>query len=117
MAGFHRKVGRYVMPYLVAGMSVLLILSFIRIDEANTFTSELRDGLVESCEQNGNPLRVAVQMMLREQIQRAESTPARFFPDVPPEVFHRLVRDQVVATEEAIRRIAPINCRALYPED
>lgn len=112
-----KNVGRYVMPYLVAGMSILLILSLIRVDETNTFATKLRDGLVTSCERGDNPLRAAVQMMLREQIERAESTPARFFPDVPPAVFHRLVREQVEATRAAIRRIAPVDCAALYPND
>jgi len=112
-----KNVGRFVTPYLVAGMSILLILGLIRVDETNTFATELRDGLVTNCEQSGNPLRTAVQMMLREQIKQAESTPARYFPDVPPAVFHRLVREQVEATRAAIRRIAPVDCAALYPND
>lgn len=59
------------------------------------FSSELRDGLVANCERNGNPLREAVQRMLREQIARSERTPANFFPNIPPKVFEELIRGEL----------------------
>ena len=80
------------------------------------FSSELRNGLVESCETNGNPLREAVQSILHEQIRRSRATPPRFFPDIPPAVFERLVGEQVRANRAAIRRIAPVACASLYPK-
>jgi len=79
------------------------------------FSSKLRDGLVASCERNGNPLREAVQRMLREQIRRSERTPASFFPNIPPKVFEELIRQSIEADRKTIHEIAPVDCASLYP--
>lgn len=79
------------------------------------FSTELRDGLVASCESNGNPLREAVQAMLRDQIRRSKNTPPEFFPDIPPAVFERLVSEQIRANRARIAQIAPLDCASLYP--
>lgn len=80
------------------------------------FSSELRDGLVASCERNGNPLREAVQKMLRDDIAQSRS-PAlrRFFPQIPPAELDRLIQAETKANEETIREIAPVDCASLYP--
>lgn len=107
--------GRFVMPYLVIVLTVLIGLSLIQVKDTRDFTGDLRDGLVKSCERNGNPLREAVQEVLREQIVSAERTPASFFPNIPPATFKRLVREQRERNEAVIRRIRPVKCAALYP--
>lgn len=97
----------------IAGAGYLLNA---RSDDAARFASELRNGLVKSCEQNGNPLRRAVQRMLHEQIRSSEQTPATYFPNIPPAVFKMLVKRQIKADRETIHQIAPVSCSSLYPK-
>lgn len=88
-----------------------------RINAVQNFSVELRNGLVASCEKNGNPLRTAVQGMLEEEIKQTNPKLLReFFPQIPPEMLERIVNKQRARKEEVIKEIAPINCEALYPK-
>jgi hypothetical protein len=87
----------------------------VRAVDSASFSQSLRDGLVESCEENGNPLREAVQSLLREQVVRASKTPASFFPGIPPAVFHQLVQEQAASNQALIASIQPVDCPAQYP--
>ncbi len=109
------NAARIVMPYLVIVLTLVLVLNLVAVAETQSFATQLRNGLVASCEKNGNPLREAVQRMLREQIQRSEKTPASFFPNIPRAVFNKLIADQTAADRATIRRIRPLNCASLYP--
>jgi hypothetical protein len=97
------------------GIGSYLYIRSQQIEETQEFSDELRNGLVASCERNGNPLREAVQKMLREQIRSSEQTPQSFFPNIPPEVFEDLIRERVRANRQIIHQIAPVDCAALYP--
>lgn len=80
------------------------------------FATDLRDGLVKSCNRNGNPLREAVAKMIREQIKQSSSPEIRrYFPQIPAEELERLIRKQTKSREQTLREIAPVNCAALYP--
>jgi hypothetical protein len=107
--------GSFVAPYLLVALTILLGLTIYQVAETRTFSTDLRDGLVKSCEKNGNPLREAVQTILQEQIEQSERTPRSFFPDIPPDVFDRLIEEQRERNEEIIERIEPVDCPALYP--
>lgn len=97
------------------GIGSYLYVRNQQIEENQQFSDELRDGLVASCERNGNPLREAVQKMLREQIRASEQTPPSFFPNIPPEVFEALIRERIAANRQIIHQIAPVDCASLYP--
>jgi hypothetical protein len=100
-----------------AAIGTALYLRQESITETQRFTRELRNGLVKSCARSGNPLREAVQHMLREQVQRSDpATIRRYFPQIPSSELNRLLREQREANEATIRRIAPVNCKALYPK-
>lgn len=113
------KVGVLVLLALMVcggiGLGSYLYVRSQQIEETQQFGDELRNGLVASCERNGNPLREAVQKMLREQIQSSKRTPPEFFPNIPPAVFKALIRDRVQANREIIDQIAPVDCASLYP--
>jgi hypothetical protein len=101
--------GRFVMPYLVVVLTLVLLLNVY-------FVSQLRDGLVTSCEKNGNPLREAVQGMLREEIARSNSPQIKtLFPQIPAGELEHLIDKQVVADEATIYEITPVDCGAQYP--
>lgn len=103
------RPGRFVMPYLVVVLTLVLVLNVY-------FVSQLRNGLVTSCEKNGNPLREAVQGMLREEIGRSNSPQIKaFFPQIPPSELKRLIAEQVAADEATIHEITPVDCAAQYP--
>lgn len=87
-----------------------------RNSDLSGFATDLRNGLVKSCERTGNPLREAVQKMLRDQIR--QSNPAeirRFFPQIPAAELERLIAEQITRDRTTIRQIAPVDCSNLYP--
>lgn len=110
------RAGRFVMPYLTAAITGLLILGLIQVAQTRDFTNDLRDGLVKSCDKNGNPLREAVRKMLREDIEQSRSPLIhRFFPQIPPDELERLIQAGIKTNEATIREIAPVDCASLYP--
>jgi hypothetical protein len=81
------------------------------------FATDLRNGLVQSCKVNGNPLREAVQDQLREQIHQRENLDyARFFPNVPFAELKALLEQQNRADRATLKKIAPVDCSRLYPK-
>lgn len=89
-----------------------------QISETELFSKQLRDGLVTSCEGNGNPLRVAVIGMLRDEIEQSHRADlARFFPQIPPAELEALIEEQNERRREVIRTIQPVDCEALYPSE
>lgn len=99
------------------GFTVTLNERGDRIDSVQNFSVELRNGLVASCEKNGNPLREAVQGLLEEEIrQSTPETLERFFPQVPPEVLERIIAKTTQHKQRVIEEIEPLSCEALYPK-
>jgi hypothetical protein len=87
-----------------------------RIDANTEFAVNLRNGLVRSCNDNGNPLREAVQELLEEQIKQSKpSVVAKLFPQIAPEELERLIREQNENKRKIIKKIAPLKCESLYP--
>lgn len=110
------RVGRFVMPYLTAAITGLLILGLIQVGQTRDFANDLRDGLIKSCDKNGNPLREAVQKMLRDDIEQSKSPVIRrFFPYIPSGELERLIQAETKSDEATIRAIAPVDCASLYP--
>jgi hypothetical protein len=82
--------------------------------QATMTSAALKAGLIESCEVNGNPLREVLQSVLKGEVAESKHIPAKFFPDIPPELFHQLLRIKREANEEKIKRIEPVDCVAQY---
>jgi hypothetical protein len=80
------------------------------------FATELRDGLVESCEQNGNPLR---EVLIEEQEAAIESPHDprihALLPDVPQSVIQKIVAEGNAEHRERIKKLQPVACHAQYP--
>jgi hypothetical protein len=83
----------------------------------NNFSEELRDGLVASCKQNGNPLREYLREEAKAEIAEAKSFDyEEFFPNVPPERLHALIAQEIADAREALSTtLAPLDCDGLYP--
>jgi hypothetical protein len=98
----------------VVGGTLFLLTD--RSSETEAFSAELRAGLVTNCQRGGNPLRKAVQRMLREQIAQSKHIDlAKFFPQIPPAELQRLIAEQNAKRRALIRSIAPVDCTRLYP--
>lgn len=108
--------GRFVMPYLVVALSITTGASLYTAINARTFAGELRDGLVASCERNGNTLRE----VLREE-QRAAITDPRdprirqLFPDQPQAVLNAIVAQGNSEHRTRLRKLRPVDCPSQYP--
>lgn len=110
--------GRFVMPYLVVVMTVLLFVNLIQVGNTRDFANELRDGLVASCEKNGNPLREGLQEEKEADIEEAEHPPPAIL-----EVLHITAERAIALARPKIRKLrrdvrtryAPVDCASLYP--
>jgi hypothetical protein len=100
----------------VTGVGVALYLRSEEVADnaqhSETFSLELRRGLVRSCERNGNPTREAVRSLIEEQIRNSESPVVRqLFPQIPT----ALIEVQIAADRERLKEVAPVDCAHLYP--
>ena len=106
---------RTLITILTAAVAFLYIGGAVLISHTVGQSDSIRTGLVKGCEQNGNPLRLAVRDVLQDQVDQSRSgNLERFFPQIPPERLAALIRDANVQRLEAIRSLAPVDCDALY---
>lgn len=99
-----------------AGMVSFFYLRSEQVNQVQDFQSQLRTGLIKSCEDNGNPLREAVQSLLREQIKSSKNTTLleKFFPQIPKSQLEKLTEASVAANQTRLREIRPLDCESLY---
>lgn len=84
--------------------------------QQSNFSTDLRNGLVRSCEKNANPLRGVVRHRIRREIQQSTSFDySQFFPSVPPALLHRKIAKQIAQDQKDLTKSAPVDCRSLYP--
>lgn len=107
---------------VIAFAASFVVVAVIAISNANSTAQrvaasqeQINSILTRSCQDNGNPLRMAVQQMLRDQIEQSHSAQLeRFFPQIPPKQLHKLIREANQKRRQEIRTIAPVDCEALY---
>ena len=121
----HRPLSEFALPYLTAVITLILIVSLFSVNEnanrAEANADELRAGLIANCEKNGNPLRDAMQALIRDQIEQDRvfvdsKQAALFFPNVPPEQVKALVKTSIQNNERLLESVPDVDCQALYPD-
>lgn len=65
--------------------------------------------------QRANVSRRAVQRLIDDQIDSLNSTPAKFFPNIPPAVFQMLLKQRKEGLLRVRRSVHRAPCRRLYP--
>lgn len=117
------KRGQFVILLVIA--AVIGVFAFVTYAtqqaRVNDFSRQLRDGLVASCEKNGNPLRAGVTQMLQDQIAQSEAglksgQYARFFPNIPEDELRALIEEQNAKRREIIEQIRPVDCADTFPK-
>lgn len=123
---------RWLISFIVsvaAAIIVVTIMSVVTKDEARdskdvanaaaVTSTELIEAIVESCENNGNPLREVVQEGLNEQIVQSQNEKLyeEFFPEADPAKLDRLIQAQVREYEKRLKKIEPLNCAKQYPDN
>ena len=84
-------------------------------DQLRDSQNAIHAGLVQNCEENGNPLRVAVQQILQDQIDQSHAVNLeKFFPQIPASQLHRLIHQQNQRRRSEIRQIAPVDCEHAF---
>jgi hypothetical protein len=79
-------------------------------------------GLIASCEQNGNPLRNAIQLIILDDIQQTQSLigseeGAQLFPAVPPRQLNAFLRGSVRDNRRILATIPDVDCQATFAVD
>lgn len=97
------------------------LISFVALAwvilQVSTFSGDLRDGLVASCQKNGNPLRQVVRDILQTDIEQSKSLDyEQFFPNIPPAQLHALIHQENKESKRQLKTIEPLDCAALYPK-
>jgi len=117
---------RFVMPYLVILLTLVAILSAFdarnRSTDVQRFSEDLRMGLIASCEQNGSPLRNAIQLIILDDIQQTQAfigtkEGSQLFPTVPPRQLDALLRDTVRDNRRILATIPDVDCQATFAVD
>lgn len=99
-----------IVSIVVASLAIGAAIYFRASDE-----DRLREGLIINCEKNGNPLREAVQTLLREEIKQSHSPLiAELFPQIPKEQLRELTEQTNKKKRELIASITPVDCDAEY---
>jgi hypothetical protein len=116
----HRRVkavrGLVRREWPVIAWFISFILIAFGIWQVASLQENLREGLIRSCERNGNPLREAVIDQLEGEIQQSKAFDySEFFPSVPPERLHTLIREENQRMRGYIEQIQPVDCPSLYP--
>lgn len=108
--------GRFVMPYLVVALSITTAASLYTAINARTFAGDLRDGLVASCEKNGNTLREVLREEQLAALTDADDPRIRaILPNVPHSVIVAIVRQGNREHRERLRKLRPVDCPSQYP--
>jgi hypothetical protein len=81
--------------------------------------TQLVNGLVTGCEQNGNPLRAIVSAQLKTQLDQQQQLLesgqyAKFFPGIPKDQLNHLINQQQDTAQAEIKQLKPVDCDALY---
>jgi hypothetical protein len=116
---YTRAIGGFVKrEWPVIAWVISFVLIAYAIVEVSTFSGDLRNGLVQSCEDNGNPLREYLRDEARSEITEARSfNYEEFFPNVPPSTLDALLREEIADAREALNTtLAPLPCNDLYPK-
>jgi hypothetical protein len=116
----HRRVkavtGAIKREWPVIAWAISFLLLAFTIWQVQAFGEDLRDGLIRSCERNGNPLREAVIDQLEGEIEQSKIVDySEFFPSVPPERLDALIREENQRIRGYIEQIQPVDCPSLYP--
>jgi hypothetical protein len=87
-------------------------LTYVQNDAEN-----LREGLIEGCEKNGNTLREVVRGQLEDEIDQNENLNyEELFPQIPPEQLEQLIETDNEQNRQSIADLAAVDCRALYED-
>jgi hypothetical protein len=125
----------FVLPTLITALLVVNLLQLGRVggiaEEARNaaqtaqrasranhhFAAKLRQGLVENCQNNGNPLR---EVLIEEQEGAIEDPHDprihALLPNTPQSVINKIVAEGNKEHRERTKKLTPVNCTQQYPE-
>lgn len=75
-------------------------------------TQELQEKLIDNCEITRSPLR----SYFEGEIAATEATAPSLFPDIPPEVFERLIDEKVARLQKLVDTFDPRSCTEQYSD-
>jgi hypothetical protein len=108
-------VPRWYLGLIVFGFVVLAIGGALFVAQTAKNAEALRSGLIQGCEENGNPLRAAVRSVLQDQVDQSRAGDLeRFFPQIPPDELKTLIEEANAKRLRAIHELAPVDCAAIY---
>lgn len=108
-----RTIGELVMPYLTVILTVILGLTVWQTIENREFARDLHSSQVENCE-NSPVRKVLVEGLEEERVSVDDPRIREAFPDVPPAVTDRLIRQGNRKIGKRIDRLIGIDCEARY---
>lgn len=124
------RLASFVMPYLVALLTVVAILTAgtamtaKHLAEENQRIAEiaavsahrLERGLLDGCEHNGNTIRKLLQNRIRAELSSPEKLKQfeELFPHISKSKLAALAKKDDEKKRAEIRRLRPVNCHILY---
>lgn len=106
-----RAVIRFVLALVIAvGLVVAIVIREGKVAQ------EIRQSQIESCEKNGNTLRVVLQNRIHNEIIQTSnrSLLEKFFPNITEDELDKFIKKSVKERRKEIKEVAPINCMKEY---
>lgn len=99
---------------ILAWLSSFVLIAFALV-QTSQFSAELRDASVAGCERQ-NLVREATRGILEDQIKSSRQINREdVFPNIPPELYRRLIARSNQQRRERIEQLAPADCTQAYP--
>lgn len=81
------------------------VLASFAFKDARQGRARIREGEVESCLRVARPTEEILARVLRDEMLQTAAVDPKFFPNIPPRVFDRLVRQQQALRAQRLREI------------
>lgn len=105
-----QQVKGWIFYVIVCALAIGGVLIGVVLGGRGVSAAELQSKLIESCQTTRQPL----QAYFEGEIAATEATSPSLFPDIPPEVFQRLIDEKVARLQALVDTFDPRSCAEQY---
>jgi len=111
MSRLYGKDGENLPRYIVHYIAIVVsITAFVSAYAAYNSSENLKSSLIEACEDNRTPLA----RYFEDEITNMQGISPDLFPDIPPDQFRGLIRNNVSNLREVTEQFDPARCDDQY---
>jgi predicted PurR-regulated permease PerM len=107
---------KWVLVRFISALVIVVTLVVAVVIREGQLASEIRTGLIENCQNNGNPLREVLQKRIQHEIEQTQNRELleKFFPNISQKELEDFIEESVEERREEQKEVAPIDCNEQY---